>query len=223
MAKNEDINVIITALNKAGAEDRFAADYGEKILSLLNELKEWRETGTSRESWSHRVIVEGHSTKSMDDAFADAMHKASHYFSEYHDVSFTVLGLLDLPKGGHRATIEIHITPIVLKDTRKREGQDVELKHLQQRDQRQRKKHEEEHLKNLVYDHFVTTTGDPAHSVPDYFLINIKDADLLNYMIEKSFFKAGRPTLPQPSAPTPSKVVVRINRGKKPKPTDDLD
>jgi hypothetical protein len=26
--------------------------------------------------------------------------------------------------------------------------------------------------------------------VPDYFLINIKDVDVLNFMIEKQFFKA---------------------------------
>ena len=139
---------------------------------------------------THRVVVEGFSAESVNGAFQDAMNKVMHYFSEQNDVSITVLELLELPKKGYKAVLEVHITPFTETHKATPVGQDEEILKINEADYQKRKKHAEGHLDELVLEHFIVSTGTvPAH-IPDYVLINIHDADLLNMMIEKDFFKA---------------------------------
>jgi hypothetical protein len=137
--KHDDIDVCIEKLeifrdapdNKKYIKE-LADHYAGSIISLLNELKDKRDEHDRQklaliDKGAHRVIVEGFSTKDFHDAFSNALSKVIHYFSEQHDVSVTVLGLLELPKGGYRATLEIHLTPVSFNETEHPEGMDLEL------------------------------------------------------------------------------------------------
>ena len=67
-------------------------------------------------------------TRAQNPLSSAALDKATHYFSEDHDISITVQQLLELPNGGHRATLEVHITPLSLRNTAHIKGADIELK-----------------------------------------------------------------------------------------------
>lgn len=172
------------------ANMRFADSHARDAAALLEELKEWRDKADKRQSGGGRVIVEGYDEDSMQGAFADALNKASMFFDAHHDIAITVLGLISLPKGGHRATLEVDITPLTHRLNAHPDALDEEIEKEHERAFAKSIKDEEEYLQELVHDHFLETTGATPH-VPDYFLINFKDADLLNHMIEKQFFKAG--------------------------------
>lgn len=202
----------------------FAGAQADRIVALLVELRQWRDrsAGDLPVRGTHRVIIEGFSDVSSSAALSDALDKASHYFSEQHDVSVTLQQLVELPKGGHRATVELHMTPLTEKDKAHPAGQDVEMKRLHERDYVQRRKHDAEHVKHLVFDHFAGIAGGPPVEIPDYFLINITDAQIMNYMIEKQFFKAGRPdpAATPTASPVKQQFVVRVKRSdQEPEPT----
>jgi hypothetical protein len=191
------------------------------LCALLEELRTFRqqtgEKGSGEEDYSkgtHRVLIEGYSDESAEKALSSALEKASRYFSEQHDVNITLQQLTKLPKGGHRATLEIYVTPLTLKDTAHIQGNDVALKRLKTRDFVLKRKLEREHMRHLVYDHFAAITGGAQRHIPDYFLINVTDASLMNMMMENDFFAAGHPKLSAPKASSqpspPNQFWVRV-------------
>ncbi len=196
----------------------FINRHGGELVAMLRELIKRRaaesQSGGGLHKDTHRIIVEGFSDENPNAALSNALDKASGYFSEQHDVSFTLMGLSHLPHGGHRALLEVHVTPMTLRNKCHPQEQDVELKHIHDSDYRNRKKYDEEHKKHLVFDHFATTVGGSPLEIPDYFLINIKDADLMNFMIEKAFFNAGKKGPAESSPETPEKIMVRVVKPK---------
>ena len=167
-AENEDIDFLIDVLEEirkspdnTELQRKFATRHAGQVIALLEELQKDREEKACRhidmvKGGVSRVIVEGFSEKDMHDAFSKALAKVTPCFSEYRDVSVSVLGLVKLPKGGYHATLEVHITPVKMSDTKKMAGQDVELKHIRDKDYKTRKTRHEEHLKHLVLNSVVT-------------------------------------------------------------------
>lgn len=219
----DDVDILIRELEAMSihpADDdrnrRFADTHAAQTAVLLEELKQWRESAARRQESGGRVIVEGFDEKDMNRAFSVALAKTAGFFSEQHDIAITVLGLYSLPHGGHRVVLEIDITPLCRHLNEHMAAPDIESKRGHERAFAAFRKHEDTHLKELVYDHFLETMG-TVPQIPDYFLINFKDADLLNHMIEKQFFKAGHdlpprhpvPDFPSP-APSPRQALVRI-------------
>ena len=197
------------------------------LLDLLDELKTLRNhiaKGTIESlKKTHRVILEGHSEKSESEALSVALDKAAKYFSEDHDISITIQQLTELPNGGHRATVEVHITPLSFRDKPHVKGLDIELK-------RGRKiafansKHREEHeLQYLIFDHFsALTKAKTIGHTPASYVINVNDAKLMHYMLEKQFLRAemisrnnhqlDMPEPPSPMAPHPYQILVKVKR-----------
>lgn len=200
------------------------------LCDLLEELRTLRHQIAQEDSGgeggyankgTHRVLIEGYSDESSEKALSSALEKASRYFSEQHDVSITLQQLTKLPKGGHRATLEIHVTPLTLKDTAHIQGSDVELKRIRARDFVLKRRLEREHMRHLVYDHFAAITGGEQRYIPDYFLINVTDASLMNMMVENDFFAAGHPKVaPSKSSPQLSPPTQFLVRVKPPAPED---
>jgi len=188
----------------------FMQDNSQKLLVCLYELEEMVNSSGASEgggpllSKQSRFIVEGFSDESASQAFSDALVKASKYFSEAVDINITLKQLTELKNGGHRATLELHITPITLKNRAHVKSLDIENKKFRDAEFRKAHKEEEGERRHLVFDHFVPKMGSSAAGIPDNFLINIGDAYLMNYMIEKAFFKAGHSP-----APHPPQIVVR--------------
>lgn len=222
-AKKDDINFHIEGLENIRSHQddiallkRFAERHAAPLIELLEELRQKRAADAARDTdnfikHTNRIIVEGYSDESINAAFAHALEKISPYFSEHHDVSITVVGLLELPRGGHRATLEVHLTPMTSNKTQHLEGEDLERKHINDRDYKKRRIHNESHLKHLIHEHFLSLSGQTPH-IPDYFLINIHDAELLNMMIEKEFFHATHEPVPAPAnINRPQKIMVRVN------------
>lgn len=168
-------------------------DYNDaqKIAACLEEICEWRRHDEDERAHSpHRIIVEGFSTESINDAFSDALRKTACYHSQAHDVSITVLGIKELKAGGYRAMLEVHITPMSFSDIEVPDNEYEERKKNKDREYLKRKLDHDEYLKHLVHDHFLDESG-ITPDVPDYIMIRVDDASLLNMMIEKEFFKAG--------------------------------
>ncbi len=237
---NQDIDIILNELERAdiAASDEtlernvredvlrgFVVRTANPLAALLNELKNLRgQTGgdNTLHTGARRILVEGYSEKSVEEAFANALEKAGHYFSEEHDVSITLQQLLELPNGGHRATMEIHLTPFALKLKPHVKTNDIELKRFHQKDFDDLRKREYEMKRHLVYDHFAGINGALAASrIPEYMMIEVNDANLMNYMLEKEFFKAGHnhPEAPKPFIPhgpepgmAPNGFTVRVKR-----------
>lgn len=145
-----------------------------------------------------KFIVEGFSQDSVEGALADAMAKAAAHMSENHDVNIAILELAELPGRGYRAVLEITVVPMSHRKTLHREAADMELKHLQEHDYRARRKHDEEHLKQMVLDHFALTIGNLCPDIPDFYTAHLNDAMLLNKLIEKEFLHAARPAVDIP-------------------------
>ena len=195
------------------------------LVALLNELKILREQGAGDNTLhmaSHRILVEGYSEKTAEEAFANALEKAGHFFSDEFDVSITLQQLIELPNGGHRATMEIHLTPFALKLKPHVKTNDIELKRFHQKDFDDLRRREYEMKRHLVYDHFAAINGALAASrIPEYMMIEVNDANLMNYMLEKEFFKAGhehnegpKPFIPHGPEPgmAPNGFTVRVKR-----------
>lgn len=198
---DEDIDELLECLNTVRAQSDNAAvlknftendAYG--AIVLLGELKKRRHAsrlhgGTDGGSiGSHRIILEGFSEDDMQESFSNALEKAYGYFSENHDVSITVLDMAKLPKIGFRSTIEIHITPMTSGHVRKIEGADLELKHNKSRTEKPYRAERQEFLGHLMHDHFIMTSQETY--VPDYLMVSVNDAQMLNFMAEHDFFKA---------------------------------
>ncbi|HPQ50705.1 MAG TPA: hypothetical protein PLE43_01780 [Alphaproteobacteria bacterium] len=214
----EDVNLDLES--REAALRTFVTQNAQDIISLLYELQDWRNQSATGEG-NHlldkhaRIIVEGFSDDNAADALSDALNKTSHYFSEQLDVSITLQQLTELKNGGHRAVLELHITPIHLKDRAHVHSLDIENKKFRKREFRNNLKKEEAEARHLVFDHFVARKGAYADAIPDYYLINLGDVHLMNYMIEKAFFKAG-----QPPSPLPNHLMVRaIKNGNEPEPS----
>jgi hypothetical protein len=223
-----EIEQIKSALNdpslsseaQAEAAREFLNKKAEEIIDLLEELDRWRraagesgETGDVVPKGTHRVLVEGFSDESAEAALSAALDKASRYFSELHDVTVTLRQLIELPKGGHRATLEIHVVPMAFKGHPHIQGQDVELKRIHDHEYRNIKKIEADHIKHLVFDHFAAITGKTPSGIPQYYLINVSDSYLMNYMIEKQFFKASRAARQaaiEAAIKGPHQILVRV-------------
>ncbi len=190
------------------------------LAAGLAELRDYRRREAQERMrraamGTHRIIVEAVSDESAEAAFAAALNKAAHYFSEHHDVGMTVLGIIALPDGGHRATLELHVTPMTIRETAHREAADLELKHMYEADDRLRRRRHEAQAKHMVHDHFLSTTGMTPEYVPDSFMIDLKDADILNFMIEKDFFNASHERHDADEGPDPQpvpRVRVRVLR-----------
>ena len=167
-----------------------------------------RKKAEERKSAGGRVIVEGFDSQSMEGAFSNALNKATGFFDAHHDIAVTVIGLVTMPKGGYHATLEVDITPMTYRLQSKMHSFEEEAALDRSLSYQKTRKQEEEHIKHLVHEHFLTTTGATPH-VPDYFLINFKDADLLNHMIEKQFFHAGHKIEYGPEAPQATVKVLK--------------
>lgn len=192
----------------AAAAARFCSGQAQEVIRLLEELRAWREREREEAQGRSRIVVEGYSEESEKAAFSQALAKAMKFFSQDHDTHVSVVGLMSLPHGGHRATLEVLICPLTHNLTSHPEAADVELKHIHDREHRKEKRYEENHLKELVHEHFIETTGAAPH-VPDFFMINITDAELMNKMIEKDFFNAvHEPEAPRPQGP----ITVQVRR-----------
>lgn len=191
------------------------------ISELLEELKERRYNSASSQDSGHlaaehaRILVEGFSDESAAQALVDALDKATHYYSELVDVSISLRQLNELREGGHRATLELHITPLNLKNRAHIEGLDVENLRFRQSEFQNQLDYEAKETRHRVFDHFVPVIGARASLIPDYLLINVNDAYLMNYMIEKDFFKAGSK---QSKPNSPSHILVRTRIGPEPEP-----
>jgi hypothetical protein len=213
---------------------QFVKRNAEPLLDLLDELKRYREGQAGDVSGlqkSHRVIIEGYSDVSAEAALSSALDKAAHYFSEDHDIAITVQQLIELPNGGHRATLEVHVTPFTLRDNAHIKGLDVELKRGESKEYYDARTAEEEHLHHLIFDHFsgISKAKTVGH-IPPSFLINVTDVKLMNHMIEKQFLKAegfrklaAKANNPAPDPDDtpdttpditgPNKILVRVQRG----------
>lgn len=223
---NDDVDVLICELEKLNDDPSnevanmcFAEMHAAQTSVLLEELQNWRNEADKKKQGGGRVIIEGYDEDSMEGAFADALNKASHFFNEHHDISITVLGLVSLPRGGHRATLEVDIVPFTFRLAAHPLTLEAELKRNHANEFAKFKKDEEKHIKDIVHNHFLETAGTAPH-VPDYFLINFTDAELLNNMIEKQFFKASHELAdcldlkPVTPAPVPRQAMVRVLRPK---------
>lgn len=235
-AENEDISLLIKVIREAeecannpqipprelleGLRN-FINGCATPLCALLEELRALRQRVTEAESGgdahlkgTHRVLVEGYSDENAEKALSSALDKASRYFSEQHDVNITLQQLVKLPKGGHRATLEIRVTPLTMRETAHVQGNDVVLKRLRARNFALKKKLEQEHMRHLVYDHFAAITGGEQRHIPDYFLINVTDASLMNMMVENDFFTAGHPlnssSAASPQLSPPNQFWVRV-------------
>jgi hypothetical protein len=237
--KNSDIETLIIDIERAeliasdASVDRnvredalvqFIKRAAMPLLDLLGELKGRREEGSETSGGfkkTHRVILEGFSDKSANEAFSNALDKAAHYFAEDHDVSITVEQLIELPQGGHRATLEVHITPVTLHDAAHLKNADIELKRDHNKAFNDVRHKEEDNLHHLIFDHFTSSMGNTktAGRLPPTLLINVNDAKLMHFMLEKQFLKAEmawknvEKTHPDtPNAENSRKILVRVNR-----------
>jgi hypothetical protein len=169
----------------------FADKHAARTAELLRELQAWRENARVKRDGGGRVIVEGFDDDDMNAAFTDALNKASGFFDQHHDIAISVLGLNKLEMGGFHVVLEVDITPMTHRLNEHPAYLDEEMIRNHEKSFTQNRKAEESHLKELVHDHFLVTSGSAPH-IPDYFLINFNDAEILNQMIEKQFFKAGQ-------------------------------
>lgn len=206
-ALDESLPPELRGMALASFLERRSAD----IVAYLKELLDWRRSstidGTGSPSRRSRIIVEGFSDESASEALSDALGKASRFFSELHDVTMTLRQLSELREGGHRAVLEIHITPLNLRHRAHVQSLDVEIKKTHDKEFRKMRQKEDGMTHHLVFDHFVKKVGMPAATlIPEYFMINIGDAHLMNYMIEHDFFKAGHK---QHAAHQPTQIMVR--------------
>lgn len=214
----DDVDVLIDALDQVKGQidnpdalKKFVLSYADDLIALLNELKEQRETAASGHAALikknvHRRLIEGFSEDNIHEAFSKALGKVSAYFSEDHDVSVSVIGLVDLPKGGHRATLEVHITPIKL--SLKKQVADIDKKYRRQlakEDLELLKRQENYHLQHLVLEHFVHRSGQ-SPIIPDHLMLHIHEVDILKKMMEKGFFQAAH--TPHPAAPK-TKIIIK--------------
>lgn len=186
-------------LDRAVREDalvRFVQRNASDLIELLDELKDFRnksETGTPLGGLekTHRVIIEGFSDQSAEAALSAALDKTAPFFAETHDVAITVQQLIELPGGGHRATLEIRVTPIAEHQTLHVKGRDIELKRDKQKKFKTQQKKEVDDLHRLIFDHFSALTDPKVNgAIPASFFIDINDAKLMHYMLEKQFLKA---------------------------------
>lgn len=237
--KNSDIETLVIDIERADliANDRdienivredslvqFVRRTSSPLLALLDELKRLRDQCGGHSDGglkkTHRVILEGYSDISAEKALSSALDKAAHYFAEDRDVSITVSQLIELPQGGHRATLEVHITPIILHDSAHLKNADIELKRDHDKAFRDKQHHEEENLHHLIFDHFTgMASGLPLGKLPPSMMINVTDAKLLHYMLEKQFLKAEmawknieKNNSEAPSIENPKRILVRVNR-----------
>lgn len=174
----------------------FVSRNADLLLAFLDELKFLRDQinggipigGFQK---SHRVILEGYSDKSAEEALSNALDKAAHYFSEDHDISITIQQLIELPNGGHRAVLEVHITPLPIRAAPHVKAQDITLKRDHEKAFHTTRENEDETFHHLVFDHFsALTKAKTMGHIPSSFLINVTDAKLMSYMLEKQFLKA---------------------------------
>ena len=137
-----------------------------------------------------------------------ALDKTAPYFTEEHDVSITLKQLVELPEGGHRATIEVHVTPFTLRPKPHVQPMELEIKHQNQARFDEFRVQESEHVKHLVFDHFARSNGAlSAGLLPEFFMIHVNEDNLMNYMLEKEFFKAGHHNIK--NSPTPKSFTVK--------------
>lgn len=228
---DEEIDVLIQNMEQLGRDPVAAMGDGRllrfvevefgSLLRLLRELQEWRRAGGEHGGDGKgvcRTILEGYSEESGQDALSRALDKAAHYFSEQHDVSITVLSLVALPGGGHRATIEVHLTPLTLRNRAGLKGADIEVRRINDHDYHHRRKLATAHLDHMVFDHFAAKKGSIS-PLPGYFMINITDSALLNDMLERQFLRAGS----VPPVPTPSGIHHILVRTHAPDEAPELD
>ena len=224
---NEDIDVLLEKLEDIRLEkDNFALltafvdKYAYPVSTLLEELKK-RRTAARRQGvegggrlGTHRIILEGYSENSIQEAFSNALEKAYSYFSALHDVSVTVLELTHMRSGGHRAMIELNITPMSFRETHKRVGADVERKRNNVKGDKGFTRQRQEHVAHLLHDHFISIQ---EPSIPDYMLVGVNDAQLLNLMVENDFFDASHKKSRHKDMEL-NEFIVRVNR---PEPEND--
>lgn len=213
-----DLTAQDETLDRAVREDflvQFVRRTSAPLIALLDELKGLRERiaeggASGGVEKTHRVILEGYSEKDASEALSAALDKAAKYFSDDHDIAITVEQLIELPNGGHRATIEVHITPMSLHDKAHIKGVDIELKRDHDHAYRDSRNKEAERLEHLVFDHFskITKAKTEGH-LPPTLLIDVNDAKLMHYLLEKQFLKAEMGLPHSLDDHAPNRILVR--------------
>lgn len=238
-SKISEINMFIDLLKdiKNGQDSEmalrsFSHYHLGQLIDLMVELRAREELDEIRKldeikNDSGRTIVEGFSEIDMKDAFSNAIDKVTEFFAENHDIGVTVLGLVHLPMGGYRAVLEVHITTIKTRMSEHIKSHDLELKHGKNKLYYEKKLKEEHQQEKLIMDHFLQQSGATPH-VPDYFMVRANDAEIMNKMIEKEFFRMSgnspkhawkfKSNFAAPNLPKPE-ILVRFNK----KPTPEKD
>lgn len=198
---SSDVDYFLEELKKLSTEtdnerllQSFVQCHLPQFMDILHDYKALKDLEHVRrldemKNDKARTIVEGFSEDTIEEAFRDALNKVAVYFSAKHDVSTTVLGLVHLPKGGHRAVLEVHISSMSMHDEAHPSSPDVQRKRAvdqEYEDDQERRRH---HAEKLIFDHFLEISNAPVY-VPDYFKVMVSDAEILNLMIEKEFFGA---------------------------------
>jgi hypothetical protein len=203
----------------------FIQTKGHTLAGLLLELAHWRdqnEGGLPHYAESKRAMVEGYSDVSAEDALAKAVAKAGQFYGPHHEVTLTLQKLMALPGGGHRAQMEVHLTPFSLEVYPHMAAPDVDALRHHNKTFRASRKAEAELPAHMVFEHFASIRSQMPPNIPASLLVNITDAALLNKMIEKQFFSSAKPLtpsdLPSPTPDNPVKVMVRTKKPEVPDP-----
>lgn len=205
-------DVAVSPEFREGLLRAFVQDNSAQIIHYLQELKDWLEkqaaTGQGGTHDFQRTIVEGFSENSLAEALSEALDKAAKFFNDQEDVAIILEQLIELPHGGYRATLEVRVVPLNMKHKLHVQGADVQYKRIHDHDYHAQRKFEEGHIRHLVFDHFAANNCGSMVPIPEYFLINVNDAYLLNHAIEKAFLKAGH-TLKLEDMQGPQQILVR--------------
>lgn len=222
LQKNDDIELMLDEVKRAesvaadaeldiNARDDllrgFTTRCAGSLISLLKELETLRnyvQSDAGRITLkTHRVLVEGFSDRTSSDALSQALEKAKFYFTENHDVSLNLQGLTALPDGGHRATLEILLTPFSRRPRTQVQSLEAEARQFRARNFKALRTREANEAKHLIYDHFAAING-ATLAMPEYMMINVNDASVMNMMLEQRFFKAGKGEASNDSEPPPA-------------------
>ncbi len=175
-----------------------------------------------------KIVITEYSRESTDDALGKAMAKASRYLSGDQDVHVSVKELAEIPGQGFRATVEVTIVPISLRNRLKVESREAEEKREREAEYRKQLEKLEKHPRELVLSHFLEAMGNWCPEIPDFMITDINDATILREDIEHTFLHAAHHSnnhdlpAPEPAAPHLKDVLGKDPHAlHKPKPEPD--
>lgn len=229
---SSDVDFFLEQLKKLRDEaqnerllEGFVKNHLPQFMDILHDYKALRDLEQVRrldemKKDAARTIVEGFSEDTIEEAFRNALDKVASYFSSKHEVSTTVLGLVHLPKGGHRAVLEVHISTMSMREEEHVASPDVQKKRMAELEYTEDLNKRRKRAEKLIFDHFLEIANIQVY-VPDHFKVRVNDAEIMNMMIEKEFFGAAH-KLPKeawmfqkkfddPNLPIPE-MIVRLDK-----------